>query len=337
MTFNINDKPLVSIIIPFYNTEDYINISINSVIEQTYDNIELILINDGSVDKTAERANSILQKTKLNYKIITQKNAGVSVARNKGKDIAKGKYIYFLDSDDYITNDFIEKMINKCITHDLDMVFCGCDIVENNQVINKYTHLYSYTKEINKGIDILKLDIQGKIHIWTINVMFRKKMLDTKNVKYNAKTFYAEDVEFIYRSLFNAKIVGCIDESLVFYNQRSTSASYKFSVRRFTALGALNRLKHYFSDMSSDKELSQLINNRFCIELLMIYDQYILYKNNNDLNYDNIFYSLSKKNSKSIKKFKVTSKRTLKQNILLKIFMVDYKLYKKIKEFKYKK
>ena len=337
MLLKINDNPLVSIIIPFYNTSEYIEISINSVINQTYNNIELILVNDGSTDNTLEIANNILEKYNLNYKMIIQENSGVSASRNMGLNIATGEYIYFLDSDDYITDDFIEKMLNRCIENKLDMVFCGCDIVKNRKVINKYTSIYSYIEDTKKGIDVLKLDLKEVIHIWTINVMFKKSLLDNNNITYNTKTAYAEDVEFIYKSLFNSDRVGCINESLAFYNQRNYSASHKFSFRRFTAIGALNRLKHYLSQKSLDKELIELINNRYCMELLMIYDQYILSDNIDKLNYDKIFYLLSKKNIKNMKKFKVISKITLKRNILLKVFMIDYKMYKRIKEYKYKK
>ncbi|MFN3692324.1 MAG: glycosyltransferase family 2 protein, partial [Fervidobacterium sp.] len=93
-------KPLVSVIIPAYNVEGYIEKTIESVLNQTYRNLEIIVVNDGSTDKTREIAYNILKNSGVNFKIIDQTNQGVSVARNVGIENASGDYIKFLDGDD---------------------------------------------------------------------------------------------------------------------------------------------------------------------------------------------------------------------------------------------
>lgn len=113
----------VSIITPVYNVEECIERSINSVINQTNKDFELLLIDDGSKDRSIDIAKDLLEKTDIDYKIITQKNSGVSVARNKGIEVAVGEYITFLDSDDYIDSRFIELMYEKAEATQCEIVF----------------------------------------------------------------------------------------------------------------------------------------------------------------------------------------------------------------------
>lgn len=103
---NTEDKPLVSIIVPIYNVEKYLSACMESIVNQTYSNIEIILVNDGSTDKSFEIANQFLNQCD-NVILINQSNKGVSVARNKGLEIAKGEWIVFVDSDDIISLDFM--------------------------------------------------------------------------------------------------------------------------------------------------------------------------------------------------------------------------------------
>lgn len=111
----------VSIIIPIYNVEKYLRQCLDSAVNQTLSNIEIILINDGSTDNSS----CIAREYSLNYsfiKLIEQKNSGQSIARNKGIDAANGKYIYFLDSDDYIEINAIENLYKEAERNNLDLV-----------------------------------------------------------------------------------------------------------------------------------------------------------------------------------------------------------------------
>ena len=115
----------VSIITPVYNVEACIERCVKSVMDQTCRDFEFILIDDGSKDNSIHIAKSLLEPSDINYKIITQKNSGVSTARNEGIKQALGEYITFLDSDDYIDSQFIEFMINKAESTKCDVVFCS--------------------------------------------------------------------------------------------------------------------------------------------------------------------------------------------------------------------
>ena len=120
----------VSIITPVYNVEACIERNIKSIINQTCSDFELLLIDDGSQDRSIDIAKELLEKTELNYRIITQENAGVSAARNRGIKEASGEYITFLDSDDYFEDTFIEKMYNKAKETSCDVVFCDYSEVD---------------------------------------------------------------------------------------------------------------------------------------------------------------------------------------------------------------
>lgn len=115
---------MFSIIVPVYNVEKYLDKCLASILRQTFKNFECIIIDDGSPDNS----NAIIDKyVKLDqcFKVIHQKNMGLSAARNAGLDIAKGEYVVFVDSDDYIADDYLEKFALKIADTDADIVICG--------------------------------------------------------------------------------------------------------------------------------------------------------------------------------------------------------------------
>lgn len=121
---------LVSIIMPVYNKENYLEKSILSVLNQTYKNIELVIINDGSTDKSEEIILKMMYDNRIKY--YKQSNNGVSIARNNGIKVALGEFVSFLDADDYYDETFIEKMLNKI--KDKNVCYCGNYVVKK-QVI----------------------------------------------------------------------------------------------------------------------------------------------------------------------------------------------------------
>lgn len=113
--------PLISVVIPVYNGEKYIEKTINSILKQEYKNIEILVINDGSVDDTAQVVTRLVEKDKR-LRLINQKNAGVSTARNVGIDHSKGKYIAFVDGDDLVTEDYISHLYSVMAHNDVEIV-----------------------------------------------------------------------------------------------------------------------------------------------------------------------------------------------------------------------
>lgn len=219
-------NPYVSVIVPIYNVEKYINKCLDSLVNQTLKNIEIILIDDGSKDKSGE----ILDNYSKKYKNIIVKhieNGGVSNARNIGISLAKGKYIGFIDSDDYIELDMFEKMYNSALKYDSDIVAADVDIVYPN-----------YNKEISSGIvNCTKKDKETKNNIlinsyaviW--NKIYKKSLIE--GIKFKDKCNFSEDVEFLYKVLPLAYTFSAVNKPLYHYVQREGSLTYVYDKKLY--------------------------------------------------------------------------------------------------------
>lgn len=204
---------LISVVIPIYNISLYLEEAINSVINQTigFNNIELILVNDGSTDNSEKICLKYLKKYPDNVKYIKQNNAGVSNARNNGMKIATGKYINFLDGDDYWENDAFSKAITF-IDNNTDINFVSV----RNKLFgdsNKF-HCLDYKYDYNKVVNIM--DNPKMLQTSTNNVIFNTSFV--KHYKYEEGIRYSEDVRFISIILMDCKKYGLIADSL--YHQR---------------------------------------------------------------------------------------------------------------------
>ena len=127
----------ISIIVPVYNTEKYITRCINSILEQTFENWELLLIDDGSRDSSGKICD-IFQKKDSRIKVIHKKNEGVSIARNLGITLSKGNYITFVDSDDWIDKDYLELMYIAIKKMNVDILVTGCVYEKENKRENPF-------------------------------------------------------------------------------------------------------------------------------------------------------------------------------------------------------
>lgn len=190
---------LISVIIPVYNTENYIERCVHSLISQSYINIEIILVNDGSTDQSGKKCDK-LAADENRIKVIHQKNFGAGIARNAGLKIAKGKYIFFVDSDDYILNDIILKLHNLAVLYDADIVCCGYEIggrIPTNEYKCKKVDVwdgYEACKRmfIRKGIDSN-----------TVCKLYKNEIL--QDVTYLSTPY--EDVPVTYKVLLKCKRV----------------------------------------------------------------------------------------------------------------------------------
>ena len=178
----------LSIIVPVYNSGEYISRCLDSLVNQTLDDIEIIVVNDGSTDNSLE----ILQEyVSEKVKIITQKNSGVAVARNTGLKNAKGKYIAYVDSDDWIELDMFEKMYNKAIENDFDIVMCDFWYIDS---FKKWNGIITNRNDILTVNDKKKFMINMFPVIW--NKIYKREKVG--KVKFKAGV-WAEDVEYLYK------------------------------------------------------------------------------------------------------------------------------------------
>lgn len=186
--------PEVSIIVPIYNVEKYLRRCIDSILNQTFEDFELILIDDGSTDDSASICEEYVIKDKR-VKYIYQDNRGVSEARNKGIESCCGKYIQFIDSDDYVDRDFIEILIKKIKKDKSDIAFIGFyNEYDNGEVYNKKVYDNSLmTDKVKKYcLKLYEKDLFG----YTWCKIFKSSIVKNNNIKFNKDIYYCEDELF---------------------------------------------------------------------------------------------------------------------------------------------
>ena len=189
------NMPLISIIMPVYNAECYLNQAISSCLNQSYQNIELILIDDGSVDKSIEIINNIINKDNRVKLFFTPTNQGPATARNIGLEKAQGDYITFLDSDDFIANDKLEKQLNFMLQNHLLMThgnYTFCDL-KGNKIKSVTT---------SKKIDYLTLLQGNQFKIMTVLVKRESiKLLRFPNIKHEDYAFFLDCLKEVKQSI----------------------------------------------------------------------------------------------------------------------------------------
>lgn len=209
--------PTISVIIPIYNSESFLKRCIESVQSQSYSNWQMILIDDGSNDSSYEICRRYA-KSDNRIQAINQENAGAGAARNAGLSLARGKYIVFLDSDDYIDKDYF-LMLSM---HDEDVVFIDVEAVDEsgNVVRKEYMSIY---KRMSKD-DFMRAQMTGKINWGGVRKVVKRDIIENHNIRYtNHKV--GEEALFTYTSVFNSQTIAFIDKPVYFYIQRKESLS----------------------------------------------------------------------------------------------------------------
>lgn len=244
----------LSIVIPAYNVENYIGNTLESLANQSEKNFEVIIVDDGSADKTLEIAKKAFEDFEfLAYKIITKKNGGVSSARNKGLIEASGTYVMFLDGDDYVSSDLVENIYRNINEKSPDIICWGYNLVtEDKKTVANYFNKYKCGFKNMNGIDaFIKKIINRSMWIWTGSAAYKREFLIENNLKFTEGCFSGEDKEFIFKALALAKEVIFIDKVLSYYVQRNGSISNSYNIKRFDAIDALKRAYEYINSISN--------------------------------------------------------------------------------------
>lgn len=207
---------LISIVVPIYNVEKYIPECVDSIIAQTYENIEIILVNDGSTDNSGSVCEEYAKKD-ARIKVIHKKNGGLSDARNAGIKIAKGEYIGFVDSDDWIETDMYEKLIKACLENNADISICGLF----RDYVDKSIKCPSPNNKVYSSENALKALIEGEeLHDHAWSKLYKRSFFD--DVEYPKGKLY-EDVRTTYKLFLKSDVVVSIEDCLYHYRQRSGS------------------------------------------------------------------------------------------------------------------
>ena len=229
--------PLISVIVPVYNVEEYLDRCVESIVNQTYQNLEIILVDDGSTDSSGKKCDKWANKDNR-IVVIHKKNGGQSSARNQALKIAKGDLIGFVDSDDYIDSTMYEKLID-CLNNN------NCDIVECTKIdfdnqTPKCISIGSGNVLVFNRKEAIEDFIKEKHFKCTVWNMLLKASI-AKNVMFDEGKTH-EDILWPYRAYMLAERISYVDYALYFYFQRpSSTMNMEYSEKRFDGLDALEK------------------------------------------------------------------------------------------------
>lgn len=277
----ITEEDLVSIIVPVYNVEEYLHECLDSIVRQTYSNLQIIIVDDGSTDKSFEIC-EMYESKDSRIQVIRRKNGGLSAARNTGLEYVKGEWIEFVDSDDWIDSHFVEELMAAAKIHQADFAVCGTIVINTDE--NKETDVWEEREMVyhsSREITYSRL-VEGYIKDAAWNKLFKASFLE----KMKFKEGYAfEDQFFTLLVLDKTKKAVSINKNYYFYRQRpgSITNAKKTPLKNYVDLleAAVEKIKfldEYFPEHNYERKKS------FFYELKRLYQggvvQTILYKNN---------------------------------------------------------
>ena len=320
-------EELISVIVPIYNVEKYLNKCLESILGQTYKNIEIILINDGSTDKSKQICEEYINLDKR-IVYVEQNNKGVSDARNKGIEKAKGKFILFVDADDYIEFNMIEKLYIKAKEFKCDIVISNYNIIENDKVIKDKYAIEKTEITRNEFIKYMLIEKNYGGYLW--NKLIKRKVIS--NCRFDINIHIMEDLIFlleISKNINSAYILN--DEYLYYYVQHNSSALHNKNEKYLTNTLAYEKIFNY---IKKDNLIDQY--NYYAWKYIYTFmENYYYMKSNGTLTIE-----YKKKRNKEIKK---TFKQVLKGNInkfeKIKLIIIFYfpSLYYMLKKRKVEK
>ncbi|HFU4360657.1 TPA: glycosyltransferase [Streptococcus suis] len=324
---DFNSNPLVSIIIPIYNVENYLEQCIISVVHQTYKNLEIILVNDGSPDNSFEICKQWKRKDSR-IKLINKDNGGLSDARNCGLRVASGELVLFVDSDDWISINMVENMVNKMIQNDVDLVVCDFIRAFPDGFMEK-NNKQDFPPKVVSVEEFLKLVLEDKVltnHAW--RRLYKKKYIP-KDVFPKNRNF--EDIFSTPKFVENMSKVLIVNDAYYFYRVNDSSIvnnlNYKNVKDHFDAILMSNSIvMNSYSSLASDVQKalpSQL-------KVILRDAKKVIPQDNEIKNLiQDIKFSL-----KSYSIFKTASRKDFFDLLELKYFNNLYYWYKKIRDNK---
>lgn len=248
--------PKVSIIVPVYNVEKYLMKCLESLVNQTLEDIEIIVVNDGSTDNSKEILKDYQKRYPEKIKYLEKENGGLSDARNFGMPHATGEYIAFLDSDDYVELDLYEKMYKKAKEENSDLV--ECDFIWE----------YPQKNVIDTGIiynnkkDML---VYARVVAW--NKLIKRSLLEEHKIEFPKGLRY-EDVEFFYKMLPYFNNVSFVKEPLIHYIQRDSSISKVQNERTKEIFTVLDNVINYYKEKDLYEEYKEELEYTYARLLL---------------------------------------------------------------------
>ncbi|MGX7112127.1 glycosyltransferase family 2 protein [Gemella cuniculi] len=310
----------ISVIVPVYNVEQYLEKCVNSIINQTYKNLEIILVDDGSTDSSGKICEKLAEKD-ARIRVIHKENGGLSDARNKGIEVATSNLIGFIDSDDYIDNDMYEILLKNLMDTDADLSMCGHYDVYNNipesQVVNKKTWELNSEKAI-------KMVMKAKIlSVTAVNKLYKKSLFS--DLKFELGKI-AEDAFIMIRLLDKCEKIVATNEKKYYYVHRENSITTQKFSKKF-----LNVIEAYEQNSKIIKEkypsLAGVAQTRLNWAYFYVLDRLLLDEEYKDEKLEKELIGYLKNNTKNILTDKLFTRG---RKIGFISLLINKKLYKKI-------
>lgn len=256
----VNNLPKVSIVVPVYNMEEYLDMCVASVLGQTFDDFEIVFVNDGSTDRSEDIIDKYVSQYPNKCVKVNKTNGGLASARNKGLEYVKGSYTTFLDSDDYYDKDYLKKLYEKAVRDECDVVCSGQHKITKDGRILK---TISYKIKNGKCLQ-LRLNISGKL--------YRTEFIQAMNLRFPEGKNY-EDNSFNLQAIFLASNVGFLDYEgyyQVVHEGSITSKPIRYEELPFDEWERVAKRVHEFPNPKTDKELFDFTMISFLTYFLMV-------------------------------------------------------------------
>ncbi|WP_426476263.1 glycosyltransferase family 2 protein [Chryseobacterium sp. CBSDS_008] len=309
----------VSIIVPVYNVENYLAKCLDSLVNQSLPNVEILVVNDGSKDNSEKIIEGYVQKYPDKIKAFTKENGGLSDARNFGIDRAAGDYIGFVDSDDYVTETMFEEMLLLAERHHAKMVICNIQKVdENGKIIQKLTQLPNMSEKINLENNF---SVFSDISYFACNKLFKKELFNQKRFK---KGIHFEDIQLIPQLLLECETIAQTQNFHYQYLERTDSITKTHTEKGLDMLKAVSDVEQVFKK-SSYSHKKEALKNFQIFEGIYSFLAYLAF-----VKKEEIFYSMSDQLVLFMKERQIKIQDILKYSRFGKNYLLSLPLKKKI-------
>ncbi|WEK68514.1 MAG: glycosyltransferase [Candidatus Chryseobacterium colombiense] len=309
----------ISIIVPVYNVENYLAKCLDSLVNQTYQNIEILIVDDGSTDDSGKIISDFSGKFPEKIKSFYKKNGGLSDARNVGIDNATGDYIGFVDSDDYVVETMFEEMLDLAEKHSAEMVICNLQKVdESGNVVQKLTQIPNMPEKIDLETHF---SVFSDISYFACNKLFKKELFETKRFK---KGISFEDIQLIPQLLLECKTIAQTQNFHYQYLERQNSISKTHNEKGLDILQAVEDVEIAFEKSIYSHNKKELKNFQI-LEGIYTFLAYLAFVKN-----ENLFYEMSDKLDVFRKKKAIKIKDILSYSRFDRNYILSLSVRKKI-------
>ncbi|MCU7617177.1 glycosyltransferase [Chryseobacterium sp. PBS4-4] len=309
----------ISIVVPVYNVENYLAKCLDSLVNQTYQNIEILVVNDGSKDDSEKIIQNYAQRFPDKIKAFNKDNGGLSDARNFGIDRATGEYLGFVDSDDFVTTTMFEEMLNLALKHDAEMVICNIQKVDEiGNVTQKLTQIPNMPEKIDLNENF---SVFSDLSYFACNKLFKKELFKNKRFK---KGIHFEDIQLIPQLLLECRVLTQTQNYHYQYLERTDSISKSHTEKGLDILRAVEDVEVFFKTSAYASKKKELKNFQI-LEGVYTFLAYLAFVKN-----EAVFYEMSRNLKIFMKERNINFKDILVYSRFDKNYLLSLPLKKKI-------